>query len=161
MLTKQRKRDDEDDDAFENGVLKDGKTWHVPFRMLDSMQRDVAKHFADAGKQQPSFVAGDATARQAKHKIYDEYDASIAQQYKNSPTGVGSHGPRGPSVGSACTVKAGGGKYGPEGAPGHWTDVDGELVCVADNRTAADQNTLLDKLYNQRDEELREEWRRR
>jgi hypothetical protein len=38
--------DDDDDDAFDsNGLLKDGRTFKVPTRMLDSYQRDIAKHF--------------------------------------------------------------------------------------------------------------------
>ena len=33
---------DDDDDAFDsNGILKDGRTFKVPTRMLDGYQRDI------------------------------------------------------------------------------------------------------------------------
>jgi hypothetical protein len=35
----------DDDDFDENGVLKDGRSYRVPLKMCDSMQRSIAKHF--------------------------------------------------------------------------------------------------------------------
>jgi hypothetical protein len=35
----------DDDDFDENGILKDGRTFRVPVKMMDSMQRDIAHHF--------------------------------------------------------------------------------------------------------------------
>jgi hypothetical protein len=37
--------EDDEDDFDENGVLKDGRTFRTPMRMMDSMQRAVVKHF--------------------------------------------------------------------------------------------------------------------
>jgi hypothetical protein len=47
------RRHEDDDDFDENGLLKDGRTFHVPIKMMDSYQRDVARHF---GKRQRSLV---------------------------------------------------------------------------------------------------------
>lgn len=44
--------------------------------------------------------------------------------------------------GDACTVRFGGGKYGPEGSPGHLEMIGGKLLCVADpefSRVGADE----------------------
>lgn len=35
----------DDDDPFdENGILKDGRRWRVPTRMLDAAQRDISRY---------------------------------------------------------------------------------------------------------------------
>jgi hypothetical protein len=36
----------DDDDFDERGILKDGRSFRVPARMQDGMQRDIADHFA-------------------------------------------------------------------------------------------------------------------
>jgi hypothetical protein len=47
---------DDDDDAFDsNGLLKDGHSFSVPHRMLDSYQRDVAQHFYPRPKDSTAF----------------------------------------------------------------------------------------------------------
>jgi hypothetical protein len=149
MRTK-RQRDDDDDDAFENGVLKDGGRYRVPMRAMDSLQRDVARHFANLNNRRPS--------------VYDEYDTEIGSRWQTPPTGADSHGLAGARVGGVCTVKEGGGKYGPEGAPGHWRLVDDDLVCVADFRahdySTIDRKSLMEPIYNDYDADLRGQWRR-
>jgi hypothetical protein len=38
-----------DEEIFdEGGILRDGARWRVPMRMMDSMQRDLDQHFAEA-----------------------------------------------------------------------------------------------------------------
>jgi hypothetical protein len=151
---------DDDDDAFdENGILRDGARWRVPMRMMDSFQRDVAKHFS-----QPGFTRGPTTVRDTRNTLYDEYDSQISSLWKNPPTGAGSHGQRGPQVGTICTVKGGGGDLGPEGAPGHWTRAGDELICIADDRVTdrntADHAAVMDQRYAAYDADLANAWRR-
>lgn len=83
----------DDDDAFdENGILKDGKRYRIPLRMMDSLQRAVHDHAAarqavriiDAPLHQPGFVR-DMRAVADRQAIYDEYDASVSAAWKNPP----------------------------------------------------------------------------
>jgi hypothetical protein len=132
--------------------------------MTDSA-RDLPKVRDADSLRQPGFATiRDGTQRDARRALYDQYDAQIASQWQNPPTGIGSRGLAGVRVGGVCTVKAGAGKYGPEGAPGHWTMVDDELICVADDRAAdtstADANAIKDAAYNQYDRDLADAWRR-
>ena len=86
--------DQDEEDAFdENGVLKDGHSYRVPMRMLDSLQRAVHEHVAgrqkvrihDAPLHQPGFVR-DARSVEERRKIYDEYDGTVSNAWKNPPT---------------------------------------------------------------------------
>ena len=156
MLNK-RRTDDDDDDTFDAaGLLKDGRTWRVPFKAMDSFQRDVARHFADAD--------ADATRRTARNRIYDEYDAAIAEEFKKPSTGVGSHGFIGAQAGDLCTVRAGGGQYGPEGSAGHLRLIDGELLCIADGFRAdspARDVSKTKEAYSAYDAEVASAWKQR
>ena len=50
-----------DDDAFdERGLLRDGRTYHVPLRFCDAMQRDVAKQIKREHPQHVTDQAGNA-----------------------------------------------------------------------------------------------------
>lgn len=41
------RHDQDDDDAFDkNGILKDGRRYRIPLRMMDSLQRAVHDHAA-------------------------------------------------------------------------------------------------------------------
>ena len=158
--TKQGIDDDNDDDTFDAaGLLKDGRTWRVPFKAMDSFQRDVARHFADADAD------ADAKRRTAKHRIYDEYDAAIAEEFKKPSTGVGSHGFIGALAGDLCTVRAGGGRYGPEGSAGHLRLINGELLCIADgfraDSHARDVNKTKESAYSAYDAEVANAWKQR
>jgi hypothetical protein len=98
---------DDDDDAFdERGILKDGRTFPVPQRMLDSYQRDIAKHFnrprrpfitdasgdATFGLHRPGYrlpaggSAGDRALRDASDEevqaAYDRYNFDISNAWK-------------------------------------------------------------------------------
>lgn len=94
-----------------------------------------AEHFArvtdptgDGGLHKPGFRVSDTITRD--RSIYDAYDAEVASSYKN--VGPVKSEVRGQREGDACTVKQG--LYGPEGSPGHLRMLEGELVCVADNK---------------------------
>ena len=142
----QRQRDDEEDDAFQDGVLKDGARYTVPLRLMDSWQRDVAQHFDTDGRypHTPGFIVRDGVIRTCLDDCYDAYDERISQQYKQAGaeplanvTGQGSHG-LASRVGDLCTVRRGGGRFGTEGAAGTLQVVDGQLECVADGHDVSD-----------------------
>jgi hypothetical protein len=158
--------------------MRDGKRWTVPLRMMDSAQKDVAQHFgrvrdaAGASLQQPGFTrVATASARDklrdARNRLYDEYDASAAAQYLQN-TGVGSNGFVGCRVGDLCTVRFGGGTFGVEGSAGHLRTIDGEMVCVADgfnpsasnDRATVDVSQTKDAAYASYDTELANAWRK-
>jgi hypothetical protein len=77
----------------------------------------------------------------------------------------------GQSLGSACTVRSGAGRYGVEGSPGTIMRIDGELHCVADDRASdirsdshsdhRDHKQTMDQIYNQIDAERSQAWRQR
>jgi len=183
----QRKRDDEDD-AFENGMLKDGARYTVPLRMMDSWQRDVAQHFEDTVPPhrdadnrplwQPGFTVAATTkardsARAARQLAYDSYDQSVSTAWQNTEplanvTGIGSHGFSGARVGDLCTVRRGKGAFGLEGSAGTIQVVDGALECVADGfepnatkppKDSQDASAIKDAAYAKYDAALRGQWR--
>lgn len=133
MLTKQRKRDDNDDGFDANGVLRDRHRYHVPMKMMDAA--DLPKvGDADGGSlAQPGFTcrddATDATAL-VRQVLYDTYDKEISEQWKNQPGGVTSHRFVGARVGDLCTVRSGGGSFGLGGAAGHLRSIDDKLVVL-------------------------------
>lgn len=161
QLRKTREEQEFDDAFDERGQLKDGiSKVRVPLKMMDSggdvdwaawdaalekaRQRDVAfppvrDSDGRANLRQPGFtVAARVTdsARQAHRALYDQIDAEVSNAWR-TPTGAGSRGQRGPRLDAACTVKFGGGKYGPEGSPGTWQLIDDQMVCVADGHDAS------------------------
>ena len=87
-------QDDDDDDAFdENGVLKDGHSYRVPMKMLDSLQKEIHDHTAafrkvriiDAPLHQPGFVRTSRPVAE-RHAIFDGYDVRVSNAWKNPPT---------------------------------------------------------------------------
>lgn len=131
----------EDDDDFEvmvmpdgsrRKILKDGRSYRVPLRLCDSMQREIAANAAAMTNDlhRPGFrVLSDAAARDAKQEAYDAYDADLTARWQDGNP-VGAH------VGDLCTVR------GPEfpndfGSPGHLQERDRKLVCVPDRRQDA------------------------
>ncbi len=174
------REEDEFNAAFdERGMLKDGITHlKVPFRMIDSADDYEVHHFrgraplqvdsaawdraiADARARfkdrQPGFTTRDAVVRDALNDCYAQRDREQSEQWRNPPTGAGSHGPRGAAAGDICTV---------DGAPGHLREVDGALKCVPDKPRKASvdradhHHQMMDNLYAERDRELCEQWRR-
>lgn len=85
MRNTQRTHDDEDE-AFENGILKDGARYSVPLRLMDSWQRDVAQHFDKTGGERyprtPGFIVRDGVIRTVLDDCYDTYDAAISLAWK-------------------------------------------------------------------------------
>ncbi len=127
---------------------------------------------AELEDRQPGFATRDSAVRAVLDDCYSAYDEAISSAWQNKPTmqtqplealtGQGSHGQRGPRLGSACTVKFGGGKYGAEGSPGTWKLIDDQMVCVADSHDAErgrDAAPLRDA-YTEYDQNLRDAWRR-
>jgi hypothetical protein len=126
---------DSDDDNFElvsgRPVLKDGRSFRVPVRLMDSAQRQLREHFT-RGPQlhdgyggpvgfRPGFVMLDSTAlRDAREQARARYVEEITGAYNAPPTGFG---PRAP-VGAREN----------DGARGHLKRSDGELLCVPDRR---------------------------
>jgi hypothetical protein len=48
--------DEDDDDMFdEHGILRDGKRWRIPMRMMDAVQRAVAAQATLAPRDSPPF----------------------------------------------------------------------------------------------------------
>jgi len=85
---------DEEEDVFdENGILKDGKTYHVPMRMMDSLQRAVHDHAAQileghlrrSGIHEQGFLRDASTVdhRKRMRDEYARYDREISEQWKN------------------------------------------------------------------------------
>jgi hypothetical protein len=129
-MTRQRH---DDDDAFdERGILKDGRSYRVPLRMMDAMQRDVARHGAritdamgESGPalRRPGYRVSDAFPRD--WSVYDAYDEEVSRMWENKPsTSNGSSGPRSAQPGDSCTLN---------GRAGRLRSIGGSLVCVPDN----------------------------
>jgi hypothetical protein len=146
---------DDQDDAFENGILRDGKSYRVKFADADSLGRAVASHFAKswrgaarvtdaagnagAALSRPGFrILNDAIGDAMKAESYRQYDADAQRAYldadnSNQLTGAGSAAElRGSRPGDRCTVRQGAGAYGVEGSDGRLRQIGGKLVCVAD-----------------------------
>lgn len=80
---------EDDEDAFdERGILRDGKTFRLPMRMADSLQRQVrdfaAQQLRDARPplHRAGFVYRDAAARQIVQDAYRDYDLRQGEAYK-------------------------------------------------------------------------------
>jgi hypothetical protein len=167
-LSRPKPYDDEDDDAFERGVLKDGHKVRFSVSMMDSVQRDVAEHFErvrakDAAAKRfglsdglafnkPGFrhVVDDA-ALDAVEAAYAEIAARDENAWRNPDpqgvTGSGSHGFRGAQTGDECTI---------DGQAGHMKMIGGELKCVPDSTDALDARELA---YRDCDEAAANAWR--
>jgi len=83
--------DHEEDDAFENGVLRDQKRFRVPLMMSDTRtvrERAATGHIRvlDAPLHQPGFVRNPLTVEE-RQSIYDAYDASVSAAWKNRAAG--------------------------------------------------------------------------
>jgi hypothetical protein len=140
---------DDDDDFDEEGILKDGRSLRVPLTMADSWQRDMVRSLSrvtdasgNAGAfHRPGFRVVDAAASDAKETAYAEYDSRVANAWRDADndrgiSGFGVSELRGLEIGSSCTVKEGGGKFGAEDSRGTVQLVEGVKRCVADDRRA-------------------------
>jgi hypothetical protein len=179
-MTQLRKTRDEEERAFQacfdprTGQLLAGVT-RVRVPMRDGMSKDIAQHFA-------ATEAAADSGRQRRQAAVDAYDAEIGERWRDPDHGIGSHGFSGAVAGDLCTVRRGGGRFGPEGAAGTIQLVDGRLECVADNYIPAaakpndkfiehnldwlsadesDRNAVKDSAYQQYDAQLANAWRRR
>ncbi len=188
-MTQQRKTQDEEefDNCFDaNGRLKNfdanGRPitrLRVPIRMIDSADdlpqgkgkstQDAARGYARARQLQdrcPGFTPSSSLRTAKLNALYDARDAVTSSAWKNPPTGVGSHGLAGSQINDICTVRRGGGRFGPEGAAGTIQLIEGNLECVASGhevsapRTDALTHDARDVAYQQYDEALREQFRR-
>jgi hypothetical protein len=142
----------DEDEAFVNGVLKDGITLTVPTRLRDS-QRDasdsdsvkrrvvrVRDGFGNPAGRRPGFVtsiASDQVASRTKRmrdQAYADYDSRITTQWRGGDDDDGDGDFMGAAEGDACTVRC---EEFPlaQGAPGHLRRYGGKLVCVPDSTT--------------------------
>ena len=91
-MFKQRKLgDDDDDDAHR--ILGDGEVLRVPPHMMDSMQREVARHGLSTrlhdgrggpvGHKPGHVFSSDASLNEAKERAYAAYDAELRDAYKH------------------------------------------------------------------------------
>jgi|ERR1019366_5313085 hypothetical protein len=97
-------RYDDDDDFDENGVLRDGRSIHVPLMMCDSIQREVARHGLATrlhdGRggpvgHRPSFVySTDASLNDAREEAYRLYDQEMGERWRHGDAGGEFHSQR-------------------------------------------------------------------
>jgi hypothetical protein len=138
----QRHNDDDSDNDFQmvNGrpVLKDGARFHVPLKMLDSVQRQIRQHFTSGLLHdglggpvgfRPGFVILDDTAlHDAREQARARYIEETTSASNAQPTGFGSREPVGAREGDLSTIN---------GEPGHLKSIDGKLTCVPDGQNEA------------------------
>ena len=164
-------------------ILNDGEILRVPLSMQDAATEDfrgrqrAARKVVDGsgesglGLHRPGFrtTGNFAATRDERQQVRDEYETYITGAWRigdargdDPQTGFGENGPLG-QVGTACTVRGGGGKYGVEGSPGTWRQIEGVgLVCVADDRGTDDAASVKDareRAYQMYDRELSQQWR--
>jgi len=164
-------------DAFDDrGVLKNGITVSVPKALRDSLsdtQRAAVKRaarvtdgFGNPAGRRPghAFAAKDQKARDMKRKLYDAYDFSVSNRWRNqdaNPDLDEFFASNGDFVeGAVCTVS--GAEYpGDYGSPGH---IRGG-VCVPDRIGQLDGRSLVNdqaarrKAYADHDRYLENAWR--
>jgi hypothetical protein len=162
-----RYNDDDDD------VLRDGKNFRVPLKLMDAFARELRAADDDAAAgHRPGYRIGDAASSgdERTTNIYDAYDNAIAKAWRDKPAEAKPSTAGGAQqVGDICTVRSGGGAFGPEGSPGHLQMIKGALTCVADpefrqqsNAATGDAAPLNDqrtKAYDNYDQQLRDAWR--
>jgi hypothetical protein len=171
-MSRTHRRTDDDDDADLRKVLKDGEHLVVSLTMMDGLQRDVAQHFARVSDGTDNAVGlnkpGPRFSDQRRDmSAYDAYDESLTTAFRDKPKAPPTAG--GQMVGDICTVRSGGGAFGPEGSPGHLQMIKGALVCVADpefrqpnNAASSDALPLKDErdaAYRAYDQDLQQAYR--
>ncbi len=164
-------------------VLEDGETLRIPVHLQDSAQEEF-RHKQRASRQATDAsgsrdfhragfrVASAYTDSDAVQQARAEYLDYVQNAYKlgdargdDPDTGFGSNGSLDLQVGAACTVKQGGGRFGPEGARGTIQRVDGRLVCVANSnndamsRDGLSHAQIMDREYRRYEEEQSRAWR--
>jgi hypothetical protein len=135
----------DDDDTDLRKILKDGERMHVPLRMMDGLQRDIAQYFVSAGDGTDSALASyrpgyriiDAAQRDLN--AYTAYDADVQTAWQKPP----SSGFVGQREGDLCTI---------DGAPGHLKKINGEHRCVPDRER--DAVPTMDALYGEYDRSI-------
>jgi hypothetical protein len=168
-----RRHDDDDpNNPFDrNGILKDGHSTRISATVRDSASD--SRPMIDAALHRPGhrFAATDGTVRVViaddRARAYDSYERDMGQRWRGASDNEGQ------AEGSQCTVRSGAGRYGVEGFPGIMRMIDGELHCVADDRSndirsdsrrddsQQTHRQKMEKLYALRDAEQSEAWRSR
>ncbi|HEY5125881.1 MAG TPA: hypothetical protein VIJ35_01035 [Bradyrhizobium sp.] len=90
---RQHRRLEDDDDAFQNGVIKDGARVRVPMFAMDAVQKSVALNglrvtdgsddSAGLHRPGPRYIA-DAAMRDAKQAAYDAYLHDVTNAWRGS-----------------------------------------------------------------------------
>jgi hypothetical protein len=170
----------DDDDSFdENGILRDGHVARVRMMTHDGGDNltDLQRSILSDAAIKDAFAMRDASARSFglrdglslsrpgfryntsdaadtnREKLYDGYQQDMGQRWRGAD-----------NVGQAvaCTVRSGAGRYGMEGSPGIMRMIDGELRCVADDRSndgRRDSQTTMDAEYAAYDARMTQAWR--
>ena len=185
-----RRYDDTDDDAFENGILKDGHVARTRMMVRDGGDNltDTQRAILSDAAVRDALATRDATGRSFglrdglalsrpgfrydtsdtaaanRERLYDGYQQDMGERWRGADSS-------GQPEGAVCTVREGGGKYGAEGSPGIMRMIDGELRCVATRRDDSRRDdsgsnneshqSRMEKLYAARDADLSEAWRAR
>ena len=107
--------------------------------MFDATESQRSRNFGlkdAADLRRPGFrFQTDAAGRDAKARAYHDYETSQGEAWRSPPTGEGSHGTYLARPGNSCA----------DGRAGHLREIDGELVCVADNSIFGEDHALNDR----------------
>ena len=149
-LTHQRGRADDDDAFDDRGVFKDGRSMRVPMRLMDAADPPRVRNADGSPLGQPGFMVADKF-RDARQVLYDEYDAAISEQWRNPPSGAGSHGFVGAREGDLCTLN---------GETGHLRrGNDGKLHCVTREKDAISVTDAREAAYAEYQHFIQNAWR--
>jgi hypothetical protein len=170
-----RFQDADEEDALQNGILKDGHhlTCHMfakdgaPLPGFTDVQRAIAATHdaitfdASLHKPGPRYATGtyDTAAHDAaitaRNAAYEEYQATITDAWRSKSAPSGSYpAANGANVGDNCTINGSPGTL--RAIPGH----DGWLQCVADtNDSRPDTQQIKDSAYSEYDLQIQNSWR--
>jgi hypothetical protein len=164
----------DDEENFNDGILKDGKTISVRLMMKDGspnprlspVQRaiaatrdtvtfDAARHKPGPGYASATNDAAANDARAIKDAANEEYKRWITDAWKSKAPPAGAYPANGANEGDSCTI---------DGAPGTLRAIaghDGWLQCVADtnNDSRCDAQQTMDAAYAEYDLRIQNSWR--
>jgi hypothetical protein len=176
------------DQIDDPNILKDGEVLRVPMTMMDAAaapprrSRTNPTQVTDGtgdplGSYRPGFRIADGgneatqmmreANRDWRDAAYDTYDRELRDAWRDPDrTGVGSREMIGQEEGDLCTVR-GLDDEGDAGAAGTLQKRGGKLVCVASSARTDSRRQVqsghakrMNELYEERDRELRDEWRK-
>jgi hypothetical protein len=156
--------EDDDQDVFENGILRDAAIFRNRMSMKDAMRERPRVHDGHGGVvgTRPGFVISDVNRDQIR-RAYLDYERDLISAYKDQPAGAYPYAAH--LEGTACTIN---------GWPGHLRKRGDVLVCVPDNGnddnpdleeaqsdSVKDHSQKMQQLYAAYDADLSQQWRRK